>query len=111
MSTGSPKGERIKAGMAAARERGQALGRPKEACEQAARNFASSLAPVIRQMQMEGRTSLKSLADGLAERGIRTQTGKLVWEADQVAKLLARIAVYTEVDESGRLVVAIQADA
>jgi hypothetical protein len=53
---------------------------------------------------------LKSLADGLAERGIRTQTGKLVWEADQVAKLLARIAVYTAVDESG-LVVAIQAEA
>ena len=92
MSTGLLKGERIKAGMAAARERGQALGRPREACAEAARTFASSLAPVIREMQREGRTSLKSLADGLAERGIRTKTGKLVWEADQVAKLLVRLA-------------------
>jgi DNA invertase Pin-like site-specific DNA recombinase len=85
------RGELIKAGMAAARERGQAIGRQKQACESATRAFALDLAPVIKQMQMEGHTSLRSLADGLAQRGIRTPMGKLVWEVNQVAKLLARI--------------------
>ena len=86
------KGDRIKAGMAAARGRGQALGRPKEACERAAQDFATSLAPVIRQLQREGRASLKALADGLTERGIRTATGKLAWEPNQLAKVLSRIS-------------------
>lgn len=89
MSTRSLRGDRISAGMAAARERGQVLGRPN--AQEAARAFASSLAPVIRQMQMEGRASLKSLADGLTERGIRTSTGKIAWEPGQVAKILTLI--------------------
>jgi DNA invertase Pin-like site-specific DNA recombinase len=51
---------------------------------------AADLAPVVRELQANGATSLRGIADELNRRGIRTPRGGQ-WMAGSVSQLLARI--------------------
>jgi DNA invertase Pin-like site-specific DNA recombinase len=90
--------ERTKAGLAAARARGTRLGNPRleEARAgvnarnaAAARAFAQSVAPHIRQAQKEGAGSLRQIAAALNAKGIATANGGR-WYAQQVVNVLHR---------------------
>jgi Recombinase len=54
--------------------------------------FATDLAPTVAELQAAGATSLRAIARGLNERGIRTPRGVGEWKAGSVAQLLARLA-------------------
>ena len=90
--------ERTKAALAAAKARGQKLGGPKLAIATklgnaanaaAADRFAANVAPVIRQIQATGATSLRAVAAALTARGIATARGGQ-WNAMQVLSTLKR---------------------
>jgi|HubBroStandDraft_3_1064219.scaffolds.fasta_scaffold1381599_1 hypothetical protein len=49
------------------------------------------LAPIVAELQASGARSLRAIAAGLNERGIRTPRGKAQWQANTVAQLLARM--------------------
>jgi hypothetical protein len=51
---------------------------------------AADIAPVIKELQAAGATSLYAIADGLNERGIPTARGSGKWSATQVMRVLAR---------------------
>jgi DNA invertase Pin-like site-specific DNA recombinase len=53
--------------------------------------FAGQVAPIVRQLQAEGK-GLRSIATELAQRGIRTARGG-AWTATTVTNLLARVSV------------------
>jgi hypothetical protein len=53
--------------------------------------FATELAPTVAELQAAGATSLRAIARGLNERGIRTPRGVGEWKAGSVAQLLARL--------------------
>jgi DNA invertase Pin-like site-specific DNA recombinase len=93
---------RTRAALAAAKARGVKLGNPANLSRQdvgAARGNAvmaakadaraADLMPIIEDLRAEGRTSLRQLAAGLTERGIRTPMGR-DWTATAVKNLLAR---------------------
>jgi DNA invertase Pin-like site-specific DNA recombinase len=91
---------RTKAALAAAKARGQVLGNPRlsEAREPllAAKKanadaFAKLVAPIVREAQGAGATTLRALATVLDARGVRTPQGK-GWSAQTVSNVLARIA-------------------
>ena len=93
--------ERTKAALAAAKVRGVRLGHPKlnearepmlAAKKARADAFARSVAPVIREAQAAGATTLQAIADALNARGIATATGKEGrWEPTSVRNLLRRL--------------------
>jgi hypothetical protein len=51
----------------------------------------ADLAPVVRELQAAGVTSLVGIAAALNERSIPTATGRGNWHAVQVSRVLARI--------------------
>lgn len=53
---------------------------------------AATLAPIVRELQASGVTSLNGLAAALNERGVPTPAGSRHWYASQVARLLKRLA-------------------
>jgi DNA invertase Pin-like site-specific DNA recombinase len=53
--------------------------------------WAADLAPVIKEIQAAGTTSLRGIAAALNERGIPTASGDGEWQAMQVARVLARL--------------------
>jgi Recombinase len=52
--------------------------------------FAANVAPIIRQVQKSGATSLRAVAAALTARGIPTARGG-EWNAAQVANALKRV--------------------
>jgi DNA invertase Pin-like site-specific DNA recombinase len=95
---------RTKAALAAARRRGVQLGgynknpiltaKAREAGHEAnrakAEQRAADLAPVIKELQADGATSLQAIADGLNERGIPAARGGQ-WSSPQVMRVLGRM--------------------
>lgn len=92
--------QRTKAALAAAKARGATLGGwrggPKvdtaagrEAQQQQAQDFASTLAPIVGPLRSSG-ASLRQIAEELAERGIRTPRGGS-WTAAAVRTVLMRL--------------------
>jgi DNA invertase Pin-like site-specific DNA recombinase len=91
---------RTKAALAAAKERGVKLGNPSlaearvkaEAARTAsADEFATDIAPVIRDIQSNGATTLRSIARELVARKVETRRGG-TWTPVQVGDLLKRLA-------------------
>jgi DNA invertase Pin-like site-specific DNA recombinase len=98
--------ERTKAALAAAKARGVKLGgkRSTKLDDDAramgraviagrARQQATDIAPTITELRAAGVTSLRAIASALNERGIPTASGAGEWQAVQVARVLARLAV------------------
>jgi hypothetical protein len=68
--------------------------RPAGEARQARANaHAASLAPIVKELQAAGVTSLNAIAVALDERAIPTPSGDGRWYAMQVARLLKRLAV------------------
>lgn len=95
---------RTKAALAAAKARGQKLGgvRSTKLTNEAramgrsilakrATDKAADYAPIIRELQVAGVTSLGGIAAALNERGIPTVSGRGTWQAVQVSRVLARL--------------------
>jgi DNA invertase Pin-like site-specific DNA recombinase len=88
--------ERTKAALTAAKARGKKLGGPKLATATKLGNaanadrFAANVAPIIRQVQKSGATTLRAVAAALAARGVPTARGG-EWNAAQVANVLKRV--------------------
>jgi DNA invertase Pin-like site-specific DNA recombinase len=96
--------ERTKAALAAAKRRGVKLGGYRAGAKLTAKarqagyaaravsadRKAADYAPVIRELQAAGVTSLTGIAAALNERGIPTAGGRCAWQAVQVSRLLAR---------------------
>jgi DNA invertase Pin-like site-specific DNA recombinase len=89
---------RTKAALAAAKERGVALGNPKlsKARKSAVASItaladqrAADVLPVVREIRRAGATSLHQIADALNARGITTPRGGR-WYASSVRNVLAR---------------------
>jgi DNA invertase Pin-like site-specific DNA recombinase len=89
---------RTKAALAAARERGVALGNPKlsdarknavASIREAAEHHAANVLPIIREIRRAGATSLRQIADALNARGISTPRGG-EWHASSVRNVLER---------------------
>ena len=89
---------RTKAALAAAKERGVALGNPKlskarksavASIKALADQHAANVLPVIREIRRAGATSLHQIADALNARGITTPRGGR-WYASSVRNVLAR---------------------
>jgi DNA invertase Pin-like site-specific DNA recombinase len=93
--------QRTKAALQAAKARGAHLGNPniKEAQAAAAASikagayqFAANVLPIIREAQLAGVSSLRSIAEVLNARGVRTARGGK-WAATQVRDILRRTDV------------------
>ncbi|WP_377828810.1 recombinase family protein [Bradyrhizobium lupini] len=95
--------ERVKAAMAAAKDRGIKLGgkRPgalsascrnaaATALKQRADSRAAEIMPAIKALQDSGMTSLRAVAAGLNAQGIPTPRGSDTWQPAQVARVLRR---------------------
>jgi hypothetical protein len=84
-----------KAGAAAAKacamltDEARAMGRSVLANR--ATDKAAAYAPVIRELQAAGVTSLGGIARALNERGIPTARGRGTWQAVEVSRMLARL--------------------
>jgi hypothetical protein len=52
---------------------------------------ATDLAPLVKELQTAGVTSLRAIADAMNERGIPTANGQGKWQAMQVSRVLARL--------------------
>ena len=52
---------------------------------------ARLVAPIIAELRASGATSLRDIARGLNERGVRTPRGTGEWQAGTVNQLLARL--------------------
>jgi DNA invertase Pin-like site-specific DNA recombinase len=96
--------ERTKAALAAAKRRGVKLGgdrgvipnaRSHKASAEALRlrtaARAADLAPIIKELQAAGKTSLRAIAEGLNAQGIPTARGEGEWTATQVMRVLERL--------------------
>jgi DNA invertase Pin-like site-specific DNA recombinase len=97
--------ERTKAALAAAKRRGVELGGYRAGAKLTAKarqagcaaraeradKKAADYAPVIRELQAAGVTSLAGIAAALNERGIPTANGQGTWQAVQVSRVLARL--------------------
>lgn len=95
---------RTKAALQAAKRRGVKLGGNRgvipgakmqaastKALHERSAARAADIAPVIRELQAAGKTSLRAIADGLNEKGIPTSRGTGKWQAVQVARVLERL--------------------
>jgi DNA invertase Pin-like site-specific DNA recombinase len=89
---------RTKAALAAAKERGVALGNPRlskarknavASIKALADQHAANVLPVIRDIRRAGVTSLHQIADALNARGVTTARGGR-WHASSVSNVLAR---------------------
>jgi hypothetical protein len=56
---------------------------------------AADLAPIIKQLQAAGKTSLRAIAAGLNEQGIPTARGG-EWSSPQIMRLLERLDPFRE---------------
>jgi DNA invertase Pin-like site-specific DNA recombinase len=86
-------GERTKAALKAAKDRGQKLGglnAKGEANRDEAKARAEALRPVLDELKAKGVTSLRTIASALNDRGIKTARGG-EWTAMQVARVLDRL--------------------
>jgi DNA invertase Pin-like site-specific DNA recombinase len=96
--------KRTKDALAAAKRRGTKLGGDRgviptnearrlatESLQARADSRASDIAPIIEDLQAAGKTSLRSIADGLNEAGIPTARGRGSWSAVQVQRVLRRL--------------------
>jgi DNA invertase Pin-like site-specific DNA recombinase len=94
--------QRTKAALAAAKARGQRLGKPENLRNQdagrvqgrakrtmIARERAADLRPIIAELRANGAASLRQIAAGLNRRGIPTARGRS-WSAVQVRRVLER---------------------
>jgi hypothetical protein len=52
---------------------------------------AADLAPIIKELQVAGKTSLRAIAEGLNAQGIPTARGEGEWTATQVMRVLERL--------------------
>jgi DNA invertase Pin-like site-specific DNA recombinase len=97
--------QRTRAALAVAKARGVRLGNPSPvpatpalaAAARAARSRhvterAGDVLAVVRQVQAEGASSLRTIAAELHARGVLTPSGKPQWSAAQVRRVLAREA-------------------
>jgi DNA invertase Pin-like site-specific DNA recombinase len=97
--------ERTKAALAAAKARGVRLGGYRgarltaearqagcKAVTDRANARAADLAPIVGALQAAGARSLRAIAAGLNDRGVRTPRGTGKWQAGTVSQLLARIS-------------------
>jgi DNA invertase Pin-like site-specific DNA recombinase len=91
-------GERTRAALAQAKQRGVKLGNPRlsevagrgaMANREAADRFAANVLPVIRDIQNSGATSLRAVAAALTARGVRTARGG-TWTPVHVNAILRR---------------------
>jgi DNA invertase Pin-like site-specific DNA recombinase len=100
--------ERTKAALQAAKARGKKLGGFRGAMPTARMNKlsakalqarteaqAADLAPIIKQLQEAGKTSLRAIAAGLNEQGIPTARGG-EWSSPQVMRVLERLDPFRE---------------
>ena len=62
-----------------------------EARRKQADERARQVAPIIAELQASGARTLRAIARGLNERGIRTPRGTGEWQAGTVSQLLARL--------------------
>jgi len=99
--------ERTKAALAAAKRRGVKLGGYRAGAKLTAKGRqagcdaraaraaarAADLAATVKSLQTAGITSLAGIAAALNERGIPTASGQGIWQAVQVSRVLARLAV------------------
>jgi hypothetical protein len=53
--------------------------------------LAANLAPIIKELQQSGVTSLRAIASVLDQRGFETPRGQGSWQATQVRRVLARL--------------------
>ena len=94
--------DRTKKALAAAKKRGRVLGgfRGKVAGHRAlsavarqrkADDRAADLAPIVKELQAAGKTSLRAIAEGLNAQGIPTARGEGEWTATQVMRVLERL--------------------
>ena len=96
--------ERTKAALAAAKRRGVKLGgdrgvipnaRSHKASAEALRlrtaARAADLAPIVKELQAAGKTSLRAIAEGLNAQAIPTARGDGEWTATQVMRVLERL--------------------
>jgi DNA invertase Pin-like site-specific DNA recombinase len=94
--------QRTRAALAIAKARGVRLGNPsptpatpamaaiaRAARSRQAANRTADVMAVVRQVQAEGASSLRAIAAGLHDHGVRTPGGKEHWSATQVKRLLA----------------------
>src|SRR5258708_36318468 len=91
--------ERTKAALAAKKAAGAALGNPHNLIQagslgravliERAEDLAHRLAPAVRLVRSEGATTLRSIAQALNRRGIRSPRGG-TWHPSSVANLLSR---------------------
>ena len=95
---------RTKAALAAAKARGVELGRVQSkkltdearalgrtAIAKRTADKAADYAPVIREIQAAGTTSLSGIAAALTERGIPTPRARGTWQAVQVCRVLTKL--------------------
>jgi DNA invertase Pin-like site-specific DNA recombinase len=95
--------ERTKAALAAAKRRGVKLGGYRgttvtvamrkaalAAVQERVQAWTADLAPIIKELQAGGATSLRAIAAGLNERGIPTANGGR-WSSPQVMRVLERM--------------------
>jgi len=91
---------RTKDALAAAKARGVKLGNPRlddvrpaaaKSLKVGADKFATNVAPIIRDIQGAGITTLRGVADALNKRGIKTRRGRQ-WNASQVKNVIDRVA-------------------
>ena len=89
---------RTREALAAAKARGVTLGNPRlaeasagvnAARQEAADAFATSVRPIIKEVQASGITSLRGVAKALSARGVKTARGG-AWTAVQVGDILTR---------------------
>jgi DNA invertase Pin-like site-specific DNA recombinase len=96
--------ERTKAALAAAKARGVRLGGYRgarltvearqagcKAVTERANARAADLGPIVRDLQAAGARSLRAIAAGLNDRGVKTPRGNGKWQAWTVHQLLAQL--------------------
>ena len=66
-----------------------------EALQERAESRAADIAPIIKQLQEAGKTSLRAIAAGLNEAGIPTARGG-EWSSPQVMRILERLDPFRE---------------
>jgi len=99
--------KRTKDALAAAKRRGTKLGGDRgvvpskkaramgvEALRARADAKAADLAPIIKELQAAGKTSLRTIAEGLNAQGIQTARGDGEWTATQVMRVLERLGPF-----------------
>jgi DNA invertase Pin-like site-specific DNA recombinase len=96
--------KRTREALAAAKTRGVQLGNPRlaeasaiaiAASKEAADRFAANVAPIIKQIQASGVSSLRGVARTLSARGVKTARGGQ-WTARMVINVLRRVRPCTQ---------------